>query len=629
MNVYYGGSHHIDLRNNPTYVVLDLGCTRSMGSRKAIDAFAEAAPAYGISLVFHPCKTTFVFADSETSEVAEKCIVHFPTRPPCSTEIDVLEQGTVPILMSLPQMQNLGMSLNLHAKGNTITCPAFGLYDSPTETSTSGHIVIDLGSIQYYPIGPTKTPTRGVTFAARQDRDPDCPACRGQHRKHTCRKEAQGEVSRERAADPPESEEAEVIPEPPGLEQFPPPPVPTVEDKRSNDDRLAQKSLQNLIAKLDKEKNLEELHVKHCHMSTAQFKKRTTHLALPGRIYDLYDFVVKKCKFCNTRQPRPQRSRVSGLRAEEFGDLIFMDHGTSKVFEKTYSFLVILDGATSYITVYPCMSVSASEVIQKLHEWMDTYQCTPKAVCADMAFHNPVEFKEFYRLHDIKPIPTGPYTPWPNRAETTVRLFKKFFHILVENVAKGDTGLQLKDVTASQLMRKAATVRNTQVTASGRTPLELALGRRPRDLLDPANMNPQQLTAERTKDDTTNEELQRIAMRTHLEVQQREDIRRDLAANMKFVPAELVPGERVYYWKEDPTKIKQGKKGGSWIQVTIVEITGSMATVNTGTGVMQVNSTKLRRPYEKIELEDMMDSRERTAAPSYWQCQTDGTLDFS
>ena len=92
--------------------------------------------------------------------------------------------------------------------------------------------------------------------------------------------------------------------------------MPTDEGNQINDERLAQKSLLNLIAKLEKEKNLEELHVKHYHMSVAQFKKRTTHLALPGRIYDLYDFVVKKCKVCNVRQPRPHRSRVSGLMAE-------------------------------------------------------------------------------------------------------------------------------------------------------------------------------------------------------------------------------------------------------------------------------------------------------------------------
>ena len=40
-------------------------------------------------------------------------------------------------------------------------------------------------------------------------------------------------------------------------------------------------------------------------------------------------------------------------------------------------------------------------------------------------------------------------------------------------------------------MRKAATIRNTQITFSGKTPLELAFGRRPKDLLDPASMDPQ------------------------------------------------------------------------------------------------------------------------------------------
>ena len=102
---------------------------------------------------------------------------------------------------------------------------------------------------------------------------------------------------------------------------------------------------------------------------------------------------------------------MSGLRAEEFGDLIFIDHGSVKVADKHYAFLIVLDAATSYLAVYPCQTVSASETIQKLHEWMDTYQCNPKSICGDMAFHNPLELKEFYRLHDVRPIPTGPHTP--------------------------------------------------------------------------------------------------------------------------------------------------------------------------------------------------------------------------
>ena len=73
------------------------------------------------------------------------------------------------------------------------------------------------------------------------------------------------------------------------------------------------------------------------------------------------------------------------------------------------------------------------------------------------------------------------------------------------------------------------------------------MGRRPRDLIDPAFMNPEQLASTSTKQDLLNEEIQNFAMRTHLEIQQqREDIRRDLAERMKFVPPDLRAGERVF-----------------------------------------------------------------------------------
>ena len=68
----------------------------------------------------------------------------------------------------------------------------------------------------------------------------------------------------------------------------------------------------------------------------------------------------------------------------------------------------------------------------------------------------------------------------------------------------------LAQITPAQLMRKAATVRNTQVTSSGK-PMELALGRRPRDLLDPPSMKPEQLTPTPTKQDLLNEEIQKMA----------------------------------------------------------------------------------------------------------------------
>ena len=72
----------------------------------------------------------------------------------------------------------------------------------------------------------------------------------------------------------------------------------------------------------------------------------------------------------------------------------------------------------------------------KLHEWMDTFQMNPKAICADMAFNQPHDMQAFYRMHNVKRLPTRPHTPWPNRAEMGVRLFKKFLLALVDTAFK-------------------------------------------------------------------------------------------------------------------------------------------------------------------------------------------------
>ena len=69
-------------------------------------------------------------------------------------------------------------------------------------------------------------------------------------------------------------------------------------------------------------------------------------------------------------------------------------------------------------------------------------------------------------------------------------------------------------------------------------------------------------------------------MQTHLEAQQREDIRRDLAERMKFVPPDLRAGEHEFYWPEDLSKIHQGRKSGKWLKVEIIAVKGSMAVVN-------------------------------------------------
>ena len=71
----------IDVYRNPTFVVLDIGCTKPMGSRPAVMAFAAASKRYGIECQFLPTYSEFSFANSQISAVYEKCRIWFPTTP--------------------------------------------------------------------------------------------------------------------------------------------------------------------------------------------------------------------------------------------------------------------------------------------------------------------------------------------------------------------------------------------------------------------------------------------------------------------------------------------------------------------------------------------------------------------
>ena len=114
----------------------------------------------------------------------------------------------------------------------------------------------------------------------------------------------------------------------------------------------------------------------------------------------------------------------------------------------------------------------------------------------------------------------------------------------------------------SILGRKAEgeAVRNiiSKVSEERNLRVELAMGRKPRDFPYSASTNPEQLTSTPTKQDLLNEEIQKLTVKTHLEVQQRENIRRDLSERRRFVPPDLRAGEHVFYWQEDPSKIQQG-----------------------------------------------------------------------
>ena len=278
---------------------------------------------------FCRCHTSFVFTNSES----ETCIFHFPAIPPCSTKVDVLETGDVPILSSLPQMKNLGIELD--PKGDKVTCPAFGLYSSPAEYSTMGQIVLDLTNLAYQPT--TKSleqpghPKRHVTFAMSERKTahpahaPDMHEDEDEDHKPLVRPASRRELAEERRDLDNDDEDLLplVPPRPPPAapvrKRKGPPvrldPAATLEQEVSRDSHeraedtsiLGKKAegeaLRNIISKLSEERNLRDLHLKHYHISTAQFKKRTTHLD-----------IMPVLQFHKTETGKISRERTSGRR---------------------------------------------------------------------------------------------------------------------------------------------------------------------------------------------------------------------------------------------------------------------------------------------------------------------------
>ena len=65
-------------------------------------------------------------------------------------EFDIVEEGQVPFLMSLPQMRNLHFSLNLSPGSASLTCDPLGLYHLPLDTPRSSNLVLDLETMAEY-----------------------------------------------------------------------------------------------------------------------------------------------------------------------------------------------------------------------------------------------------------------------------------------------------------------------------------------------------------------------------------------------------------------------------------------------------------------------------------------------
>ena len=353
----------------------------------------------------------------------------------------------------------------------------------------------------------------------------------------------------------------------------------------------ASPQYKRMLEKLNDEAELYKLHVKHYHMSPAQFRRRTSMLGLPGEIYDKYDKSSGPVVFVAPPFQLLHEPESQGLRASSFSDLIFVDHEEIKFGSKAYLALVIIDGATNLLWATALTSLEAPETLNAFRQWNEENNCIPKGIVGDQAFFTD-QFMSYYKFHGITPYPCGPRTPWPNRAETAVRLFKRTWSIMAKALA--DEGFAEK-VTVRQAVKKVAWARNCQLTVSGYSPLEIATGRRPPDLFDVETCSPEQLSVNPSSEDRTTLELQRIALRAHQEARQAIDLRKDLARRVMPSDGPYRKGDRVFVWHKDESK---KKSEGVWVRGVVVSQEGAMVLVEVHRAVLRVNQSKVRRDHD-------------------------------
>ena len=127
-----GVAFHTENQMPPTVAILDLGSTRAMGSRNAINAFCEYVDKHDCGLWYkiEPTSSRSFFANSQQTKCTEKLAIQMYDKAwnVQSTEFDIVEEGNVPLLISLPQMRNLGFQFELSPQQSFPNCARLGIW---------------------------------------------------------------------------------------------------------------------------------------------------------------------------------------------------------------------------------------------------------------------------------------------------------------------------------------------------------------------------------------------------------------------------------------------------------------------------------------------------------------------
>ena len=100
-----------------------------------------------VDYVWYSTKSKFYFANSQKASCSQKLVIYMYDRAWTihHTEFDIVEEGEVPLLMSLPQMRNLGFELRLTPQHAYLTSVPLGIKFLELKVAASTHLVFVVG----------------------------------------------------------------------------------------------------------------------------------------------------------------------------------------------------------------------------------------------------------------------------------------------------------------------------------------------------------------------------------------------------------------------------------------------------------------------------------------------------
>ena len=122
----------------------------SWRAAKDLMEFCDQNPDCGLRL--DQTTSQFTFANSESASCKQKIVVcvYDVDYAIQSTEFDIVEQGEVPTLMSLPQMRNFRFQFDLHPDKAYLSSPVLGIKIMTLKVARSTHLILDLLDVCSY-----------------------------------------------------------------------------------------------------------------------------------------------------------------------------------------------------------------------------------------------------------------------------------------------------------------------------------------------------------------------------------------------------------------------------------------------------------------------------------------------